>query len=125
MLRHLPRSTLFPYTTLFRSYHQPDDTMPEESIIPDENVRTPEEIVSSEEMVAQLDFILHGLRPEDREIFVLYTLEGFTVEEIARITDLSPDRIPKSIQSARAAVQQKLPPQNEFRRSLLRHSRVA
>ena len=106
-------------------YHQPDDTMPEESIIPDENVRTPEEIVSSEEMVAQLDFVLHGLRPEDREAFVLYTLEGFTVDEISRITDLPVDRILKSIHNSRHIVQQKLPPQNEFRRSLLRHSRVA
>lgn len=106
-------------------YHQPDDSLHEENLIPDDNVRTPEEIVSSEEMVAQLDFILHELRPQDREVFVLYTLEGFTVDEISRITDLPADRIPKSIHNARKVVQQKLPPQNEFRRSLLRHSRVA
>jgi RNA polymerase sigma factor (sigma-70 family) len=106
-------------------YHQPDDTLNEEHIIRDENVRTPEEIFASEEMVAQLDFILHEVKSEDREVFVLFTLEGFTVDEIARITDLSPDRIRKSIHHARDVIQKKLPPQNEFRRSLLRHSRVA
>lgn len=106
-------------------YHQPDDSLQEENVIPDDNVRTPEEIVSSEEMVAQLDFVLHGLKPQEREVFVLYTLEGFTIDEISRITDLPADRIPKSIHHARKVVQQKLPPQNEFRRSLLRHSRVA
>jgi len=106
-------------------YHQPDDALHEESVIPDDNVRTPEEIVSSEEMVTQLDFVLRELRPQDREVFVLYTLEGFTIDEISRITDLPADRIPKSIHNARTIVQQKLPPQNEFRRSLLRHSRVA
>lgn len=106
-------------------YHQPDDSLPEESVIRDQNVRTPEEIVASEEMVAQLDFVLHEVKAEDREAFVLYALEGFTVEEIAKITDKSPDRIRKSIHHARERIQQKLPPQNELRRSLLRHSRVA
>ena len=106
-------------------YHQPDDSLQEESVIRDRNVRTPEEIVASEEMVAQLDFVLHEVKAEDREAFVLYALEGFTVEEIAKITDKSPDRIRKSIEHARARIQQKLPPQNELRRSLLRHSRVA
>jgi RNA polymerase sigma factor (sigma-70 family) len=106
-------------------YHQPDDSLQEEAIIRDENVRTPEEIVASEEMVAQLDFVLHEVKAEDREAFVLYALEGFTVEEIARITDRSADRIRRSIQSARDSIQQKLPAQNELRRTLLRHSRVA
>ena len=106
-------------------YHQPDDTLNEENIIRDQTVRTPEEIFASEEMVAQLDFVLHEARPEDREAFVLYTLEGFTVEEISRITDLPAERIRRSIQNAREMIQKKLPVQNEFRRSLLRHSRVA
>lgn len=106
-------------------YHQPDDSLQEENVIRDQNVRTPEEIVASEEMVAQLDFVLHEVNAEDREAFVLFALEGFTVGEIAKITDKSPDRLRKSIQHARQRIQQKLPPQNELRRSLLRHSRVA
>lgn len=106
-------------------YHQPDDSLQEENVIRDQSVRTPEEIVASEEMVAQLDFVLHEVNAEDREAFVLYALEGFTVEEIAKITDKPHDRIRKFIQHARQRIQQKLPPQNELRRSLLRHSRVA
>ena len=106
-------------------YHQPDDSLREESVIRDENVRTPEEIFASEEMVAQLDFVLHRTNPPDREVFVLYALEGFTVEEIARITDLQSDRIRKSIQRVRERIQQDLPSQNELRQKLLRHSRVA
>lgn len=105
-------------------YHQPDDSLQEEAVIRDENVRTPEEIVASEEMVAQLDFVLHEVKAEDREAFVLYALEGFTVEEIVRITDRPPDWIRKSIQNARERIQT-LPAQNELRRTLLRHSRVA
>ncbi len=106
-------------------YHQPDDSLREENVIRDENVRTPEEIFANEEMVAQLDFVLHEVNPDDREAFVLYALEGFTVEEIARISDLQQEKVRKSIQHAREQIQRDLPPQNELRRSLLRHSRVA
>lgn len=106
-------------------YHQPDDSLRAESVIRDENVRTPEEILASEEMVAQLDFVLHRTSPPDREVFVLFALEGFTVEEITRITDLHPDRVRKSIQRVRERIQQDLPAENELRQNLLRHSRVA
>ncbi|HLJ87308.1 MAG TPA: sigma-70 family RNA polymerase sigma factor [Candidatus Angelobacter sp.] len=106
-------------------YHQPDDSLPEESVIPDRSVMTPEQIVAGEEMVAQLDYVLHEVSLEDREAFVLYTLEGFTIDEIARITDRSPDRVRRHIRKAREKIQKKLPAQNEFRRSLLQRSHVA
>jgi RNA polymerase sigma factor (sigma-70 family) len=106
-------------------FHQPDDSTPEESVIRDRSARTPEEIFASEEMVAQLNLVLLGLVPQDREAFVLYTLEGFTVEEISRLSDRAPDLVRQSIHHARERVQRKLPEQNEFRRSLLGRSRVA
>lgn len=106
-------------------YHQPDDSLREESVIRDQNVRTPEEIVASEEMVGQLDLVLHDVSARGREAFVLFTLEGFTVDEIARITDQTPDRIRRSIQHAREHIKQKLPANNELRRRLLQKSRVA
>ncbi len=106
-------------------YHQPDDRLQEENIIRDQNVRTPEEIFASEEMVAQLDIVLREVGAQDREAFVLYTLEGFTIEEISRLSDRPPDQVRKSIQKARERVQQKLPERNEFRNRLLSRSRVA
>jgi RNA polymerase sigma factor (sigma-70 family) len=109
----------------FMQYHQPDDTLAEENIIRDQNVRTPEEIFAGDEMVAQLDIVLHEVRTEDREAFVLYTLEGFTVDEISRLAGRTPDQVRESIQRARSQVQQKLPVQNQLRQTLLQHSRVA
>src|SRR5215471_7808601 len=106
-------------------YHQPDDSLPEESVIRDSSVRTPEEIFASEEMVAQLGIVLREVDVRDREAFVLYTLEGFTVEEISRLVGRPAEQVRKSIQHARERVQRKLPEHNPFRRSLLRHSRVA
>ena len=106
-------------------YHQPDDSLPEESVIRDANVRTPEEIFAGEEMVAQLDIVLHEVNARDREAFVLYTLEGFTVDEIARLVGRPSEDVRKSIQHARDRVQHKLPEGNQYRRSLLRRSRIA
>ncbi|HSK43653.1 MAG TPA: sigma-70 family RNA polymerase sigma factor [Candidatus Binatia bacterium] len=106
-------------------YHQPDDSLPEESIIRDQSVRTPEEIMAGDEMVAQLDLVLGGVNAGDREAFVLYTLEGFTVDEISRLAGRSGEQVRQSIHDARAHIQQKLPTQNQLRKSLLHHSRVA
>jgi RNA polymerase sigma factor (sigma-70 family) len=106
-------------------YHQPDDSLPEESIIRDENVQTPEEIMAGDEMVAQLDLLLHEVRALDREAFVLYTLEGFTVDEISRLAGRPAEQVRQSIHHARTHIQQKLPMQNQLRKSLLHHSRVA
>jgi len=106
-------------------YHQPDDSLPEESIIRDENVRTPEEIMAGDEMVAQLDIVLREVRSHDREAFVLYTLEGFTVDEISRLAGRPAEQVRQSIHDARTHIKEKLPTQNQLRRSLLHHSRVA
>jgi len=106
-------------------YHQPDDSLPEESIIRDQSVRTPEEIMAGDEMVAQLDIVLQEVHTHDREAFVLYTLEGFTIEEISRLAGRPADKIRESIRQARAHIQQKLPARNQLRQSLLHHSRVA
>jgi RNA polymerase sigma factor (sigma-70 family) len=106
-------------------YHQPDDSLPEESIIRDQSVRTPEEIMAGDEMVAQLDIVLQGVHAHDREAFVLYTLEGFTVDEISRLAGRTTDQVRESIRHARSHIQQKLPAQNQLRHSLLQHSRVA
>lgn len=106
-------------------YHQPDDRLQEENVIRDFSVRTPEQIFADEEMVSQLDLILHGVKTPDREAFVLYTLEGFTVEEISRLASRPPEQVRKSIQNAREQIQQHLPEENQYRKSLLRRSRVA
>lgn len=106
-------------------YHQPDDSLPEESIIRDQSVRTPEEIFAGDEMVAQLDIVLREVQTQDREAFVLYTLEGFTVDEISRLAGRPADQVRNSIRHARSHIQQKLPAQNQLRQSLLHHSRVA
>jgi RNA polymerase sigma factor (sigma-70 family) len=106
-------------------FHQPDGDLKAEFLLPDPASLTPEEIYSNEEMVAQLDIVLDQVGPQDREAFILFTLEGFTIEEIGRLSDRPPEAVRKSIHHARERVQKNLPVPNEFRRSLLQRSRVA
>jgi len=106
-------------------YHQPDDRVNAENLIADSATRTPEEIFASEEMAAQLDAVLHLVGSKDREAFILFTLEGFTIEEIARLSDRPHHDIRQSIHHARERILKTLPERNDFRQHLLQRSRVA
>jgi len=106
-------------------YHQPDDKLQEESVIPDSSIATPEEIIAGEEMVAQLDLVLRGVSILDREAFVLHTLEGFTVDEIARLANRPAEQVRSSIHLARAQIQRRLPAQNDLKKKLLGRRGIA
>ena len=55
---------------------------------------------------------------EDREAFILYAVEGFTVDEIAAITDHKPEQVRASVASAREHLRKSLPIPNEFKSKL-------
>ena len=100
-------------------FHQPDEAMTNESGIPDRGAPTPEEVAYTDEMVALVQIALNGAAPQDRETFVLHALEGFTVEEIAAITDRSRDEIEQSIGRAREKLRNGFAANNPFQRKLL------
>jgi RNA polymerase sigma factor (sigma-70 family) len=89
-------------------FHQPDETLTEENIIPDRGVATPEEIAYSNEMIDLLQFALRRASRSDREAFILHAIEGFTVDEIASITDRKPELIRSSIGAARETVRRSM-----------------
>ncbi len=82
-------------------FHQPDETLTRESVIADRRTATPEDIASSDEMDRLVQFALAAAKPRDREVFILHTIEGFSVAEIAAITDRKPEAISASIVAAR------------------------
>jgi RNA polymerase sigma factor (sigma-70 family) len=106
-------------------FHQSDEATPEECVIADAGVRTPEEIFANDELTTRLDRVLGNVKLADREAFVLYVLEGFTVDEIARIAGRRPEGVRRSIHQAREAVRRELHTADEFRQTLLQRSRVA
>jgi DNA-directed RNA polymerase specialized sigma24 family protein/ribosome-associated translation inhibitor RaiA len=82
-------------------FHQPDEMLTEEDVVADRRTATPEDIASSDEMITLVQVALHDAQRVDRESFILHVMEGFSVEEIAAITDRKPDEVWNSIAIAR------------------------
>jgi len=100
-------------------FHQPDETLTGENVIADRRTATPEDIASSDEMVALVQFALEGASRSDRESFILHALEGFSVDEIAAITDRKPEEVRASIGEAREHLRRSTPITNRFKDKLL------
>lgn len=109
----------------FLQYHQPDESITTESLIPNYGVATPEESAASDEMISLVEMALAGTAKEDREAFLLFSIEGFTIHEIASISGRPADEVKKSIRSAREQLRKSLPVPGEFKEKLLQHSKIA
>jgi DNA-directed RNA polymerase specialized sigma24 family protein len=100
-------------------FHQPDETLTEENVIPDTRLATPEDIAYSDEMITLVQFALSGARPPDREAFILHSIEGFSISEIATITDRPLEQVGASINAAREHLRRSPPIANRFKDKLL------
>jgi RNA polymerase sigma factor (sigma-70 family) len=85
-------------------FHQPDEGWTKESSIADRRVSTPEQSAYSDEMVALVQAALRGVDRTDREAFLLYGIEGFSLPEISAITGRHPEAVRESIERARQHV---------------------
>ncbi|MCU1311996.1 MAG: sigma-24, subfamily [Candidatus Angelobacter sp.] len=109
----------------FLQYHQPGEILRREDMISDPGRATPEQIAASDEYIDQLEQALRGAKPDEREAFVLFAIEGFTVEEIAQINVHSVEQVRQSINGAREHLMKKLPDNNSLKKKLLQYSSVA
>jgi DNA-directed RNA polymerase specialized sigma24 family protein len=82
-------------------FHQPDESITGATVIADSRVATPEQIMASDEMLRLIASTLRDLGSGPREAFILHTIEGFSIGEIAGITGLPTDRIVAFITAAR------------------------
>jgi DNA-directed RNA polymerase specialized sigma24 family protein/ribosome-associated translation inhibitor RaiA len=85
-------------------FHQPDEGWTRESAIPDRRVSTPEEAAYSDEMIALVQAALRGAERGDREAFLLYGIEGFSIGEIAAITGRHLEAVRESVNRARDCI---------------------
>jgi DNA-directed RNA polymerase specialized sigma24 family protein/ribosome-associated translation inhibitor RaiA len=106
-------------------YHQPDEMLTANDMIPDPRMSTPEEVAASMEMVNLVETALRNAAKEDREAFILYAIEGFTISEISVTTDRPPFEVQKSIEKARELVEKSVPADSMFKEKLLQHTRIA
>ena len=105
-------------------FHQPDEGWTRESSIPDRRVSTPEQAAYSDEMIALVEAALRGADRTDRETFLLYGIEGFSLVEIAAITGLHPEAVRESVQRARDCVRNAPSIASEFHQALLVKTRI-
>jgi len=105
-------------------YHQPDEGWTRESTIADRRVTTPEQAAYSDEMVALVEAALRGADRTDREAFLLYGIEGFSLAEIAAITGRHPEAVRESIERARERVRNAPSVAQEFQKELLSKTRT-
>jgi RNA polymerase sigma factor (sigma-70 family) len=103
-------------------FHQPDETLTRESVIADRRVATPEDIASSDEMDRLMEFALAAAKPRDREVFILHTIEGFSVAEIAAITDRKQEAVSASIVAAREHLRRSPPIAGRFKNRRLQNT---
>jgi RNA polymerase sigma factor (sigma-70 family) len=105
-------------------FHQPDEGWTRESVIPDRRVSTPEQAAYSDEVIALVQAALRGADRTDREAFLLYGIEGFSLGEIAAITGRHLEAVRESVQRARDCVRSAPSIASEFHHELLVKTRT-
>jgi DNA-directed RNA polymerase specialized sigma24 family protein len=96
-------------------YHQPDEMLVKESVIADRRAATPEDIAYSDEMVKLVEFALAGASHDDREVFILHAIEGFSADEIGVITKRNPESVRASIAAASDHLRRSAPLADRFK----------
>ena len=109
----------------YAQFNQPDDAMTQEGLIGDPRLANPEQIAQNDEMVAMIEMALREAKPQDREAFILYTMEGFTTQEIAVIASRKPEEVRASITTARDHVRKAFPGAEPLKKRLIEQSKTA
>lgn len=117
---HRPDATDTDDTEL--EFHQPDEFISQSDVIADNATGTPEDIAYADELISLVEFALRDASGSDREVFVLHTLEGFSVIEIAAITDRRPEDIRTAIASTRDRLRRSASVRNGFKESHLQQT---
>lgn len=103
-------------------FHQPDEFISQRDVIADSTTGTPEDIAYADELISLVEFALRDATGSDREVFVLHTLEGFSVIEIAAITDRRPEDIRTAIASTRDRLRRSPPVRSGFKENHLQRT---
>ncbi len=93
--------------------------------VPDSSADTPEELAARRELISLVETTLRDAGHHEREAFILYTIEGFTLEEIADITNRRGEEVRASIRRAREHLQRALPITDPLKEKLVEYSSSA
>lgn len=82
-------------------FYHPDELLAGENLIADNHSSSPEDEASREELMNMVERALRGAALQQREAFLLFSLEGFRPAEIAQITERSVEDVQNDIRQAR------------------------
>jgi RNA polymerase sigma factor (sigma-70 family) len=100
-------------------FYQSDEKVTNENLIADRRGSTPEDDASREELMAMVERALRGSTPNQREAFLLFTLEGFRLAEISAITERTVEQVQHDIKVAREHLRRSLIAAGERRQKLV------
>lgn len=106
-------------------FHQPDEKLFEENVIADTSANNPEELAARRELIGQVAAALRDAGRNEREAFIFYTIEGFTLDEIADITNHTVEEVRAAIRKAREHLQRALPSKDPLKDRLVEYSKSA
>lgn len=106
-------------------FHQPDERLSQENVIADSTANNPEELAARRELISLVESTLREAGSREREAFILYTIEGFTLEEIADITGRNLEEVRASIRKAREHLQTALPIKDALKEKFVESARSA
>jgi len=106
-------------------FGEPEEPRYAESAIADPSAQTPEDLAARNELIALVERSLRDAGRNAREALILYTIEGFTVEEIADISRQSVEQVRADIRTARDHLQSALPLRDPFKDKLVEYAKTA
>ena len=105
-------------------FSEPEVSYVENAIV-DSTQQTPEDLAARNELIELVERSLRDAGREQREAFILYTIEGFTVEEIADISNRSAEQVRAAIRAAREHLQTALPVRDPLKDKLVEYAKTA
>lgn len=106
-------------------FSEPEARLYVENAIVDSTGQNPEDIAARNELIELVERSLRDAGRDQREAFILYTIEGFTVEEIADITNHPPQQVRTDIRAAREHLQKALPMRDALKDKLVEYAKTA
>lgn len=106
-------------------FNLPNERLDSDYAVPDDSDNNPEELAARRELISLVEATLQTAGPTEREAFILYTLEGFTLDEIADITNRGVEEVRASIGRAREHLQRALPVKDPLSEKLVEYSKTA
>jgi RNA polymerase sigma factor (sigma-70 family) len=91
----------------------------------DSTAQNPEDLAARNELIELVERSLRDAGRDQREAFILYTIEGFTVEEIADIANHPAEQVRAHIRSAREHLQKTLPLRDPLKDKLVEYAKTA